>query len=151
VLGAAENTVVNLGHGRIKKRTTQVSEDASDCPDWLRIAVMRGGGVRREAVCTKDVRQRKAEQVDSETSLPPHKGAPRACSRRCVATGVRSRTGCAGCATLWLGKVPAGSARGSAVGGGGAHQYDPDESVLGRCERIEAHNPGISNAEARVP
>ena len=67
---------MNLGCGRIKKRTIQVSEYASDCPDWLRIPVMRWGfRVRREAVCTKDVRQRKPEQVDSGTSLPPHKGA----------------------------------------------------------------------------
>ena len=75
--GAAAETVVNLGHGRIERRTIQVSEDVSDCPEWLQFpGVRRVFRIRREAVYKKDGRQRKPETAYFVTSLPPHKCAP---------------------------------------------------------------------------
>ena len=68
---------MNLGHGRIERRTIQVSEDVSDCPEWLQFpGVRRVFRIRREAVYKKDGRQRKPETAYFVTSLPPHKCAP---------------------------------------------------------------------------
>ena len=75
--GEAATTVVNCGHGRIETRTIQVSEDVSDCPEWLAFpGVRRVFRIRREAVYKKDGRERQPETAYFVTSLPAHKAGP---------------------------------------------------------------------------
>ena len=75
--GTARTTLHNLGHGRIETRTIQVSEDVSDCPQWLDFpGVRRVFRIRREVVYKKDGRQRQPETAYFLTSLPAAKAGP---------------------------------------------------------------------------
>ncbi len=63
--------VAHCGHGRIEQRTIQVSEDLSDCPEWLDFpGVRRVFRILRETEYKKDGRQRRPEAAYFVTSLP---------------------------------------------------------------------------------
>ena len=57
--GARERIEESCGHGRIERRSIQVSEDLADCPEWLDFPdVRRVFRIRREVSYKKDGRQR---------------------------------------------------------------------------------------------
>ena len=59
------------GRGRIERRSIQVQEDVSDCPEWLDFPGLRHVfRIRREVTCKKDGRKRKTETARFMTSLP---------------------------------------------------------------------------------
>ena len=70
--------VASCGHGRIEQRTIQVSEDLSDCPEWLDFpGVRRVFRILRETEYKKDGRQRRPETAYFVTSLPAAQAGPK--------------------------------------------------------------------------
>ncbi len=69
--------VFRPGHGRIETRTIQVSEDISDCPEWLAFpGVTHVFRIHREVVFKKDGRERRTETAYFVASLPPELAGP---------------------------------------------------------------------------